>query len=435
MNGTRWIDHRQRLRTAIFRVSAAGIAILVAVSLVAIKPAVPDRIVLFTGPENSAYHDLGHRYAEDLRNRGLEVEVVVTEGALDNVRRIVEGSNAVAFAPAAMDWEDEAGVDISSIVAVGSVGFEPLWLFFRSDLSIVRVSDLSGKKVLTGGPGTVSHHVARKLLEKNGLIDQVQIQPALGQEKVDKLIELLAAKNIDAIFATGSPDSPLLRGLLHADGVQFMSFDRADAYSAQIPGISTLVAPEGVFDFARNVPQRDAKLLADTTCLIAHRKLHPAVAPMLLATVENTRHHTTELSKHVVFPSGAYVTLPLHSAARRYFSQGEVGLSKYLPYKVTRLVNHLGFLVLPLLTASVLLLKVCPVCLKMWSSFRIRRMFKRLETVEKRHAAGDDASILLAELDQIAQDSATMFVSISTCQDFVDLRQFVHDMRERVGTP
>jgi TRAP-type uncharacterized transport system substrate-binding protein len=282
MSQTGPIDNNERMRTALFGMSGAAIAILLFVSLVIIKPAMPDRIVLLTGPENSAYHDLGKRFAEDLRSRGLEVQVIVTEGALDNVRQIVEGRNAVAFAPSTVDWVSEAGVDISPIVALGSIGFEPLWLFHRSDLGISRVSDLAGRNVVTEGPGTASHHVARVLLEKNGLTNQVQIQPVAKQTTAEELIESFATKNIDAIFTTGDSVSPFVRAMLNADGVQFLSFERADAYAAQIPGIAALVAPEGVFDLAHNVPRQDAKLLAYTTCLIAHKSLHPAVAPMLL---------------------------------------------------------------------------------------------------------------------------------------------------------
>ena len=60
--------------------------------------------------------------------------------------------------------------------------------------------------------------------------------------------------------------------------------------------------------------------------------------------------------------------------------------------------------------------------------------FKKLETIEKAHAAGRNPSQLIAELDLIDQKSAQLFVTRSTVHDYVDFRQFLHDMRERVDT-
>ena len=57
----------------------------------------------------------------------------------------------------------------------------------------------------------------------------------------------------------------------------------------------------------------------------------------------------------------------------------------------------------------------------------------RRKAVEKGHARGDDRTKLLAELDRIDVASAGMFVPRSIVQDYVDFRQFLHDMRERVA--
>ena len=407
------------------------IAALLVVSLVFIKPAAPDRITLLTGPENSAYHDLGIRYAEDLRQRGLDVEVVITDGARDNVLQIIDGKDAIAFAPSAVDWKSEVGSDDSSLVALGSVGVEPVWLFHRSALSIARLSELVGRNVVTESQGAASLHIAEILIEKNGLVGQIELQPIGNEVSREELIQSLKSGAIDAIFITGHPGSPRVRALLHAD-LQFMSFDRAEAYAAQIPGITSLRAPEGMFDLGRNVPAKESLLLSKTTCLVADRKLHSAVVPLLLITAEDVRQSEMEFPALAAFPNSDHVTLPLHPAARRYFQQGEVGLSKYLPYRVTRFINHFGLFVLPLLTVAVVLLKAVPTCLKIWSNLRLKRMFKQLEAIEKRHAAGEETSALLVDLSQVGEASAAMYVPLFLSPDYVDFRQFLHDMRERI---
>ena len=129
--------------------SVAIIAVVLLVTIGVVKPAMPDRILVLTGSESSAYHELGMRYAEDLRRRGLKAEVIVTESVLDNVRQVGSSKNAVAFAPATIDWKNAVGIDSSHLVALASVGFKPLWLFYRSDLDISRISDLAHNHVVT----------------------------------------------------------------------------------------------------------------------------------------------------------------------------------------------------------------------------------------------------------------------------------------------
>ena len=57
--------------------AVAVIGTVLVLSLVIARPAMPKRIQLLTGPEGSAYHALGLRYASSLAARGLEAEVVV----------------------------------------------------------------------------------------------------------------------------------------------------------------------------------------------------------------------------------------------------------------------------------------------------------------------------------------------------------------------
>ena len=102
-------------------------------------------------------------------------------------------------------------------------------------------------------------------------------------------------------------------------------------------------------------------------------------------------------------------------------------------YKVRRLVVHFGFFVIPVLTVVVVLLKVVSTMLRLWGELQLNRLFKRLEAVEKGHAAGADKSELLGELDRVDRASAKLFVPRSVLHDYIDFRQFLHDMRERVA--
>jgi len=422
---------KARLRRIGILGALAGVAIVLFVSLVVINPAMPERIRLLTGPAGSAYHTLGQRYATELEERGLTTEVIVTDGGFDNIRRLAAGEqDSVAFAPSAIGADTVAGVDASRLVSLGSVGIEPLWLFYRAELDIRRIADLAGLTIATAGPDTVSDTVARKLIEQSGLGDKTEIR-SLDRGSAASIVEAILTGSVDAALVTGAARTPLVEQLLHAPGVSFLSFERAEAYVALNPGLTTVTAPAGVFDLARDIPPQNARLLAAATTLVASDQLSPTLAPLLLDAAADLQQRSV-LSSRIDFPSRQHVGFPLDRSARRYFDQGQTGLSRFLPYKVTRWLNHLGFVVLPLLTLAAVLLKLVPTALRIWGQVRLTGLLKKLEAVEKAQAAGADRSRLVAELDRIDEASATMFVARSTVHDYIDFRQFLHDMRERV---
>jgi TRAP transporter TAXI family solute receptor len=429
------VNKERRLLRLSRTTAIAVIAIVLLVSLVIFKPAAPKKIILLTGPEGTGYHALGQRYAEYLEQQGLQTELRATLGGFDNVQQLAAGAeDTVAFAPSNIEHVIGDSEDTSHLVTLGSIAYEPLWLFFRSDLEVRRIPDLAGLRVATGADGTVVNYVARHLLEMNRVTDQVDTLPSEGQTP-EAVADALAEGRIDAGFGIGGPASPLINRMLTDDRVSLLSFERADAYQALDPGIAKLVAPEGIFDLARNIPSEDLALLAATTNLVALDNLYPSVVPLMLEAASAIQSEQRIVTAGESFPSADHVSLPLHRGAKRFYDQGETGLSKYLPYKVTRWLNHLGIVVLPLLTLAFVLVKIAPMVLKIWGNIQLVGLLKRLEAVEKADAAGGDREQLLADLDLIDQKSAKLFVPRSTVHDYIDFRQFLHDMRERVGGP
>lgn len=429
------VDEQQPAARRIrLRLVLAAVAAVIVVILILVRPAMPRQILLFTDSQDSAWFALGQRFADDLRRRGLEVDLVATEGTLDNVRRLNETPNAVALAPATVNqWEESDGTDWH-LAALGSIGFEPVWLFVRSDTGIRRLPDLKGRRIITEGEGTTGEHVAQELLQINDLTDEVQLESITGLTAA-QFSEQMASESVDAGLICGDADSPLVQAALALDGVEPLSFERAAAYAGLIPGVTQVVAPEGALDLARNIPSEDLQLLATTTCLIAHEDLHPAVVPLLLKTAENVREKRTAFSTDATFPGTQNLTLPLDPAARRYFSQGESGLLNKLPYRANRILSHFGLFVLPLLVVVAAGLKLVPAALQKWFQLRLQGWLKELAAVEKRHAGAHDREELMERLNRIDQASAAMFVPRTSSHDYIDFRQFLHDLRDRVQQP
>jgi TRAP-type uncharacterized transport system substrate-binding protein len=426
--------HREDRVHKIFTRTTIGIivAVFILVSLI-FKPGAPNEVVLLTGPEGSSYHALGRQYERVLERSGMTARVVETAGGLDNIRRIAAGSNdTVAFAPSNTERAAE-NLDVSHLESLGSVSYEPLWVFYRDGLEMENIRDLAGMKLATGSRGSVANFLARKILEANDIGDQVTHVDA-DLDDPQSVTDLAYQGPFDVVFITGSHESPIIAALIATDQFELMSIERADAYAARSPGLVKLVAPQGVFDLADNVPSEDSQLLSTTTTLVADKDLHPAIVPFMLRAASEIHGGEFMFGNHGAFPNRLDISLPLAPAAARYYDQGESGISKAFPYRIARWINYLGLVVIPLLVVAVFVVKVLPVVLKAWVTIRLSRLYKQLEAVEKADAARRPRTELLTMLQEIDDASAGIFVPRTKLPEYIDFRQFLHDMRDRIAS-
>jgi len=408
------------------------VVVFILVSLI-FKPGAPKEVVLLTGPEGSGYHTLGFRYERALERSGMPTRVVATAGGMENIRTIAAGSeDTVAFAPSNSERADDT-LNAGHLESLGSVAFEPLWVFHRSGIEMRTIGELEGLKLATGSRGSVAAFLARRLLELNGIADQVAHVDA-DLDDPESVTEFAQRGPFDVVIITGPPDAPIIKALIESDEFELLSLTRADAYAARSPGLVKLVAPQGVFDLPKNVPSSDTQLLATTTNLVAHQDLHPSIVPFMLRAASEIHGGEFMFSNRGAFPNRLNVSLPLAPAAARYYDQGESGISKAFPYRIARWINYLGLVVIPLLVGAVVVVKVLPVVLKAWITIRLSRFFKQLEAVEKADAARRPRRELLAMLQEIDEASAGIFVPRSKLPEYIDFRQFLHDMRDRIAS-
>src|SRR3990167_2887725 len=125
-----------------------------------LDPNPPKRVVLATGPAQSAYDEFGKRYATALARYGITVELLPSEGSSANLELLRAGKADIGFVQggsADIGYDDE-----ESIVSLGSLFVEPLWLFYREDAAqrlkksptIANLSELQGGRVNVGTPGS-----------------------------------------------------------------------------------------------------------------------------------------------------------------------------------------------------------------------------------------------------------------------------------------
>ena len=423
-------DRLLRLGLVLLAVLAAVLAIFYA------KPDVPDSITLLAGPKGSSFYQDGLRYREILARHGVTVDVVETQGSLDNLQRLAAGCSACAgFAEAVEYPQHLRGAQGKELLTLGSLYLEPLWVFGRRGLSIAgaaEVRDLEGLAIAPGNQGSGVRLFAEALLKWNGLTDNVRLVDA----NVIKAADMRAAiesGGIDVVFAAGKIDAPLIDGLLRAPDLIPVSLRRIDAITFRFPGISALRFPAGAADMALNLPPADVDLLGISVQMVVPASLPGALSDLLLEAAREIHGVRGAFAQRGEFPNQSMVSLPLSTAAKRYYERGPSPLWRFLPFRMATLVDRFMWVGASVASAALALFGLLPKLL----SFRYNRaslaLYRRLESVEKAMGPRTDRTALLAELDDIDRVSAALPVPKAQRPDYFGLRQNIHDLRTRLS--
>lgn len=129
----------------------------------------PKEVSILAGPDGSRSHRWAERYVVHVQAHGLRAKVVATAGSGDILRRLTEDTKpAIGFLQSGAEralGDGQSRVDLESL---GSLYFEPLWMFVGHDSAIREISDLAGKRVFPGRRGSDARATARALSSGSG---------------------------------------------------------------------------------------------------------------------------------------------------------------------------------------------------------------------------------------------------------------------------
>lgn len=375
-------------RLRVSQVSARDLAVvgLPALALIAaafwlaaqfIKPAPPKRLVLSTGAEEGAYHSFGLRYRDVLAREGITVELRPSSGSVENLNRLRDpgGDVDVAFVQSGSDRGDEE----SGLVGLGSIYYEPVWVFYRGENIVDRLAQLKGKRLAVGPAGSGTRQLAARLLEINEAGGPpTQLSPLGG------LNAALALKRgeVDAAFLVGPAEIPAVRILLFEKNVRLMSFVRAPAYTRLLRSISAISVPQGAIDLVHDVPSRDTQLLAPTAMLVAREETHPALIDLLMQAMSEVHGQPGVLQALAEFPNARSPDFPLSKEAQRYYKSGPPFLQRYMPFWAATLLDRIFVMLLPLIAVLLPVMKVAPMLYTWRIRSKIYRWYGELKYLE-----------------------------------------------------
>lgn len=403
-------------------------AFVVAVNFV--EPAPPRRIVLATGRSDGAYYQYGLRYQAELAREGITVVLRATTGSVENVRLLTDPSSGVdvAFVQGGV----RGGAPTAELVALGSLYFEPLWIFSRRGVRTDDLLGLRGKRVAVGPEGSGTRALVDLLLNANGVRPgSVTLSPLTGLDAVGAL----RAGDVDAAALVASPESSALREAAFAPEVTLMSFPRAEAHTRLYPFLSRLVLPEGALDLERDVPPRDVVLLAAAASLVVRPGFHPALSDLLLVTATKLHSRAGVFERARQFPSPDFTDFPVSEEALRFYRNGPPFLARYLPFWAASLVDRMKIMLLPLVALLFPLFKILPPTYRWRIRRKIFKWYREVQTADlalaEPHSA-EDFDRILARLDAAERELRQIEIPLGYSDAHYHLRLHFDMVRAKV---
>jgi TRAP-type uncharacterized transport system substrate-binding protein len=392
----------------------------------------PRTITITSGPDGSMFRRTAERYAKILQKNGVTLRILPSEGSVDNIKRLADPSLKVdiGFVQGGVN----KGVSIDKLVSLGSISYEPLFVFYRSGSNIELLSQLIGKRVAVGEVGSGTHTLSLALLAANG------IEPG-GPTKLlemdsDKAAAAILNGEVDAAFLMGdSVSAKLIRQLLHTPGIKLFDFTQADAYTRRLAYLNKITLPKGSIDFGKGTPARDIFLLAPTVELIARENLHPAISDLLLEAAREVHSGAGLLKRKGEFPAPIEQEIRISSDASRFYKSGKGFFYRYLPFWVASLANRTIVVLVPMIVLLLPGLRLIPAIFRWRFRSRLFRWYRALMVMEREllaHVTSAKRKALIARLDNIEDAVNRMKVPASFADQFYILRGHIKFVRTRL---
>ena len=363
---------------ALFSVTAL---VVIGLCLRYVVRAPPHRIVIAAGPDGSSFARTAKLYGDRLAKEGVTLEVVTTNGAIDNVARIdAPGTKVdVAFVHGGLTDARRS----PNLESLGSIAYDPVWVVYRAALGdLDGIPKLRGRTIGLGRTGSGTEATAHTLLEASGVTasNSKLVTDADGR---DTTREQLLSGKLDAAFVMGPPEDASVRALFAEDSLRAMNLTDAEALSRNLTFLHALRVPKATVDLIREKPDRDLSIVASTITLVARKDVHPALIYLLMSIVDEVHEPPSLLHKENEFPSDKDTDLPLSREAEAYYRSGKPILQRYLPFALASAVERMVKVVVPVLLVLFPFLRALPAFYQWRVKRKLARSYRQLLEVER----------------------------------------------------
>ncbi len=400
------------------------------------KPAPPTHVLMGTGSAGGSYEELAKQYAEYFKKNGVTLELVRTEGAEENIKRLKDRDDRLqaAFIQGGLLTSRE---EAKGLLSLGSVGYEPLWIFYRSDLLLPdekqHINFLS-QPISIGTPGSGTYLHAMRLLQLN----HIELSDNFKLLSNEEAVEAFKKGTIHTVVMVDGLESKNVQAMINDPRARLTGFHRAEAFGRLFPIYHVLSIPEGSLNLVRNEPPQTIQTIAPTTNLVIDPNMHPAIQLLFLQAAEKINGGRSFFASYGEFPDYKESIIEESDVAKRFYKNGAPRLLEYMPFWLAEFLNRMLILLLPLGAFAYPIIKSMPAYRLSRARSRINEVYGALKLFEQEletnydPAQHDEYLKTINELDKRAQK---LRVPRSIVSDYYSLRTTIDFVRTLIERP
>ena len=285
---------------------------------------------LLTGTPMGNYHALGERLAERARRGRGTLDVVATEGSVDNIARLADNAKRCAT----MFGFVQAGTPVPSGTRLEVLGRLPepesLLLLAKRGRSFPSFAELRGASIGIGPEGSGTAYLMRQLFED---ADLKNLGIRLSNHELAEQAELVARGELDLAAVVMTEDATLVTDAIQKYDLDLAAPRELEGLIKRHPWLDTGHIPAGRYDLARPSPSAD-RLVARVDTLVvtdacAQRAERVALLTLLSAELPGFLRGNPPKSADTI------AGLALAPEARAFFLTGEPEIAdRYFPWLV-----------------------------------------------------------------------------------------------------
>lgn len=290
-----------------------------------------------TGGTGGVYYPMGGGMAQVLSKKvpGMQATAEVTGGSVDNLKLIGSGKPYIGFTMTDAAQDAAKGVDKFK---GNQVPVRTLAILYPNRMHVVsidgtgitKISDLKGKRVSTGSPGSATEVMAFRVIEAAGLDrDKDLNRERLG---VAESVNALKDRKIDAFFWVGGLPTAAVTDLANTPGLKIRMIDHADLVPAMNKKWGNLYVQDTIPKETYKGMEADNKQATVMNILVAHESMDDKTAYNIVKAIFENRDdliavHKEAASIKLENQKADATPVPFHPGAAKYLAERGVKLN------------------------------------------------------------------------------------------------------------
>jgi TRAP transporter TAXI family solute receptor len=299
--------------------------------------AVAQNISIATGGTGGVYYPMGGGMAAVLSKHvpGMQATAEVTGGSVDNLKLIGSGKPYIGLSMVDAAQDAYRGENKFS---GNKIGVRTLMVLYPNRMHVVsiegrgvaKITDLKGKRVSTGSPGSATEVMAFRLIEAAGLDkDKDMTRERLG---VAESVNAIKDGKIDAFFWVGGLPTAAVTDLANTPGTKIKMVDHAELVPAMNKKYGNLYVEDSIPKATYHGMDADNKQATVMNILVTSESMDDKTAYNIVKTIFDKRDDLIAVHKEAANfklenQKASSTPVPYHPGAAKYFAEKGVKLN------------------------------------------------------------------------------------------------------------